>query len=62
MENAMSRHDRLEGEDDYDNAKNWPRPNTKAKEGGSLYVENQDIVSFLIFKIKIGTCELNKNG
>ena len=40
MENAMNRYDRLEGEDDYDQAKEWPRPKTKAKEGGSLYVEN----------------------
>ncbi|CDW83349.1 UNKNOWN [Stylonychia lemnae] len=37
MENAMNRCDRLEGDDDYDAALNVQRPNTKAKEGGSLY-------------------------
>ena len=47
MENAMSRHDRLDGDDDYESAllNQNQRPNTKAKEGGSLYVENTDLVS-----------------
>eukprot|EP00350_Pseudokeronopsis_sp_OXSARD2_P013072 CAMPEP_0170568300 /NCGR_PEP_ID=MMETSP0211-20121228/81090_1 /TAXON_ID=311385 /ORGANISM="Pseudokeronopsis sp., Strain OXSARD2" /LENGTH=60 /DNA_ID=CAMNT_0010890111 /DNA_START=408 /DNA_END=590 /DNA_ORIENTATION=+ len=39
----MNRFERLDGEDDYDAAKKWPRPNTKSREGGSLYVENIDI-------------------
>ena len=40
MENSLNRFDRLDGEDDFDGASTFPRPNTKAKEGGSLYVEN----------------------
>lgn len=42
MENAIQRCDRLEGDDDFDGILNGniQRPNTKAKEGGSLYVEN----------------------
>jgi hypothetical protein len=44
MENAMNRFERLDGDDDFDAAATWSRPNTKAKEGGSLYVENTDIV------------------
>ena len=48
MESAMQRFDRLDGEDDFDQATNWPRPKTKSKEGGSLYVENADIVILLL--------------
>lgn len=44
MENAMARSERLEGEDDFETAKTFPRPNTRAKEGGSLYVENTNVV------------------
>jgi hypothetical protein len=44
MENAMNRSDRLKGDDDFDIALKQNRPNTKAKEGGSLYVENTDLV------------------
>lgn len=44
MENAMSRSDRLNADDDFDAAPMWGRPNTKAKEGGSLYVENTELV------------------
>lgn len=44
MENAMNRYERLQGEDDFDAAPTYSRPNTKAKEGGSLYVENTDLV------------------
>jgi hypothetical protein len=44
MENAINRFERLDGDDDFDAAATWSRPNTKAKEGGSLYVENTDIV------------------
>jgi len=44
LENALNRFDRLDGEDDFKSAANWPRPKTKAKEGGSLYVEDTDIV------------------
>ncbi len=40
LENALQRFERLETDDDFDKADSWPRPNTKAKEGGSLYVEN----------------------
>jgi hypothetical protein len=45
MENAIKRFERLDFEDGYDTAKNktFKRPNTKAKEGGSLYVENTDL-------------------
>ena len=39
----MQRVDRLEGEDDFAAASTYSRPNTKAKEGGSLYVENTDV-------------------
>jgi hypothetical protein len=46
MENSMQRHERLNGEDDFDTAMTWARPNTKAKEGGSLYVEKEEIVYF----------------
>ena len=49
MENAMTRCDRLEGDDDYEASLNVQRPNTKAKEGGSLYVENTELVSILYF-------------
>ena len=60
MENAINRYDRLDGDDDYDNAKTFPRPNTKAKEGGSLYVENVDLVRFYkIDENNIGSCKLN---
>ena len=51
MENAMNRHDRLEGDDDFDTAKTHPRNNTKAKEGGSLYVENTDLVILIFYFI-----------
>ncbi len=44
MENSMNRSERLEGEEDFDEAAAFPRPNTKAKEGGSLYVENTNLV------------------
>ncbi len=45
MENTIKRFERLDFEDGYDTAKNktFKRPNTKAKEGGSLYVENTDL-------------------
>ena len=45
MENAIMRFERLVFEDGYATAKNktFKRPNTKAKEGGSLYVENTDL-------------------
>ena len=45
MENAIKRYERLDFDDGFDNAKPEMRPNTKAKEGGSLYVENSDLVS-----------------
>ena len=48
MENAMNRADRLDAEDDFDSAPTFPRPNTKAKEGGSLYVENTGLVNIWI--------------
>lgn len=48
MENAMNRFERLDAEDDFDASTKWPRPNTKAKEGGSLYVENVEIVNCLL--------------
>ena len=44
MENAMNRCDRLDGDDYYDTANEKHRPNTRAKEGGSLYVENTNLV------------------
>jgi hypothetical protein len=59
MENSMSRFERLEGDDDFDGASTFPRPNTKAKEGGSLYVEKTNLVSKASqtnFNV-IGTCE-----
>lgn len=43
LENALQRFERLDADDDFDKADSWPRPNTKAKEGGSLYVENTNI-------------------
>ncbi len=45
MENAIKRFERLDFDDGYDEAKNktFKRPNTRAKEGGSLYVENTDL-------------------
>jgi len=61
MENSMSRSERLEGEEDFDEAKVFPRPNTKAKEGGSLYVENTNLVSLALLK-NVGTCKCYKNG
>lgn len=44
MENSIKRYERLDFDDGYDSAKTFKRPNTKAKEGGSLYVENSDLV------------------
>jgi len=44
MENAIKRQERLEAEDGFDGAIPANRPNTKAKEGGSLYVEVTDLV------------------
>ena len=44
MENSIKRYERLDFDDGYDTAKTFKRPNTKAKEGGSLYVENSDLV------------------
>ena len=45
IENAIKRFERLYFEDGYDTGKNkiFKLPNTKAKEGGSLYVENTDL-------------------
>ena len=43
MENAIKRFERLDFEEGYDTAKTFKRPQTKAKEGGSLYVENTDL-------------------
>jgi hypothetical protein len=43
MENAIKRFERLDFEDCFDTATPQYRPNTKAKEGGSLYVENSDL-------------------
>ena len=40
MENALKRYERLDFDDGFENAGPAVRPNTKAKEGGSLYVEN----------------------
>jgi len=61
MENAMTRCDRLEGDDDYEASLNVQRPNTKAKEGGSLYVENTELVIlFIKLNIIIGTNKLLK--
>ncbi len=45
MENAIKRFERLDFDDGFENAGPSVRPNTKAKEGGSLYVENQDLVN-----------------
>ena len=45
MENAIKRYERLDFDDGFDNANPQNRPNTRAKEGGSLYVENSDLVS-----------------
>lgn len=64
MENSMNRYDRLEGDDGFDDAPVWSRPRTKAKEGGSLYVENIEIVIYniqIIFNM-IGANKFNKNG
>ena len=61
MENAMNRADRLDAEDDFDQAPTFPRPNTKAKEGGSLYVENTELVR-IVFLINLGASKFNKNG
>jgi hypothetical protein len=47
MENALNRYERLNGDDGFDSAPTYPRPNTKAKEGGSLYVENTNLVRLL---------------
>lgn len=43
MESAIKRFERLDFDDGYESAKTFRRPNTKAKEGGSLYVENTDL-------------------
>jgi hypothetical protein len=37
---CIKRSQRLEGRDDFAKAKVYKRPSTKAKVGGSLYVEN----------------------
>lgn len=37
---CIKRSQRLEGQDDFEKAKVYKRPSTKAKVGGSLYVEN----------------------
>ena len=50
MENAIKRYERLECDDHFNNAGPSQRPNTKAKEGGSLYVENTDLVKLIVFK------------
>jgi hypothetical protein len=44
MENAIKRQERLDFDDGFDTAIPSNRPNTKAKEGGSLYVEVTDLV------------------
>lgn len=58
MENAMNRFDRLDADDDYDSAvtaaeagEDAGRPQTKAKEGGSLYVENRALVRYCKLKV-----------
>lgn len=51
MENAIKRQERLEAEDGFDGAIPANRPNTKAKEGGSLYVEVTDLVRNLTVKL-----------
>jgi hypothetical protein len=43
MESSIKRFERLDFDDGFDTAKTFKRPNTKAKEGGSLYVENTDL-------------------
>lgn len=58
MENAIKRFERLDFEDGFDTAKPANRPNTKAKEGGSLYVENSDLVRIRLLHSQIlGTNE-----
>jgi len=47
IESTDNRFQRLQGEDDFDKGLDSNgRPTTKAKEGGSLYVERKDMVSF----------------
>ena len=50
MENAIKRYERLDFDDGFDTAKPVNRPNTKAKEGGSLYVENSDLEPMSIIR------------
>ena len=50
MENSIKRYERLDFEDGFDQAKTFKRPNTKAKEGGSLYVENSDLEPMSIIR------------
>lgn len=63
MENSFKRYERLDFDDGYDTAIPANRPNTKAKEGGSLYVENSDLVrTIMYFNLVIGADEYNKVG
>jgi hypothetical protein len=50
MENAINRFERLDFDDGYEASKTFQRPNTRAKEGGSLYVENTDLEPMSIIK------------
>lgn len=50
MENSINRFERLDFDDGYEGSKTFQRPNTRAKEGGSLYVENTDLEPMSIIK------------
>lgn len=50
MENAINRFERLDFDDGYEGTKTFKRPNTCAKEGGSLYVENTDLPPMSIIR------------